>query len=187
MTIVRLTALTACVGLLAACQPDAGAAPEFTLDGTELVPVETGNPADPAEQSLAAICSNDGIETDALVEAVNAVRGAEGKVILDGNAKLDKVAQSHACDMVSMGRATVAGSNSSNIVDRARSVDYPTCGVIQLVSVGGSASSVVAAWMQSPPHREQLLGDLSDEIGAGVTIGPDGRRWWSLVVGDNCR
>ncbi|WP_299839137.1 CAP domain-containing protein [uncultured Paracoccus sp.] len=187
MTLIRLTALTACAALLAACQPGGGAdAPSLSLEGADLVPLETGVAVDPAQEALAPSCSNDGIDSAAMVEAVNAVRAAEGKVILKPESRLDKVAQSHACDVTRIGKPTVAGSNGSSIVDRARSVNYPTCGVIQLVAVGGSASEVISRWMGSPPHREQLLGDLSDDVGAGVTLGPDGRRWWSLVIGDSC-
>lgn len=187
MTLTRLTALSACAALLAACQPGGGAnPPSFSLEGSDLVPTETGIPADPAQEALALSCSNDGINAGAMVDAVNAVRGAEGKVILTAERRLDGVAQSHACDVTRIGRPTVAGSNGSSIVDRARAVNYPTCGVIQLVAVGGSASEVVSRWMGSPAHREQLLGDLSDDVGAGVTLGPDGRRWWGLVIGDNC-
>lgn len=187
MTPIRLTALSACAAMLAACQPGGGAnPPSFSLEGSDLIPVESSIPAEPAQEALALSCSNDGINAGAMVEAVNAVRGAEGKVILAAENRLDGVAQSHACDVVRIGKPTVAGSNGSSIVDRARAVDYPTCGVIQLVAVGGSASEVVSRWMGSGPHREQLLGDLSDDVGAGVTLGPDGRRWWSLVIGDNC-
>lgn len=187
MTPIRLTALTACAALLAACQPGGfGTSPTLSLEPTDLAPIETGTPADPAQETLAPSCSNDGIESSAMVEAVNAVRAAEGKVILKPESRLDGVAQSHACDVTRIGQPTVAGSNGSSVVDRARSVNYPTCGVIQLVAVGGSASEVIGRWMNSPPHREQLLGDLSDDVGAGVTLGPDGRRWWSLVIGDNC-
>lgn len=183
----RLIALSVCATLMAACQPGGGVSVAgFSLEGRELIPVETGSPAHPAQETLAASCSHDGINAGAMVEAVNAVRGSDGKVILSAESRLDDVAQSHACDMVRSGKATVAGSNGSSIVDRSRAVGYPTCGVIQLVAVGGSASEVVSRWMASPPHREQLLGDLSDDVGAGVTLGPDGRRWWSLVIGDNC-
>lgn len=181
----RLSALMASAALLAGCQSVVDL-PNATLEARDLVPYEIGTSVPPPAEPLAAMCSNEGIDASAMVEAVNAVRGAEGKVILTPETRLDGVAQSHACDVAGIGRPTVAGSNGSSIVDRARAANYPTCGVIQLVAVGGSAEEVIARWMGSPPHREQLLGDLSDDVGAGVTRGPDGRRWWSLVIGDNC-
>ncbi|MCQ0971722.1 CAP domain-containing protein [Paracoccus sp. TK19116] len=182
------------VAALSACEQSSVMVdePGYVLDGVELaevegVQVETGVPVPPASQSLAASCTADAAGANALADAINAARSVEGKVLLDRNETLDGVAQSHACDMVRMGQATVAGSNGSNVVDRARAVGYPTCGVIQLAQVGGSPTGIVNAWLNSPPHREQVLGQLSDEIGVGVTTGADGRQWWSVVMGDNCR
>ncbi|MDO5613490.1 MAG: CAP domain-containing protein [Paracoccus sp. (in: a-proteobacteria)] len=119
--------------------------------------------------------------------ALNAARQVEGKTILRNHANLSAIAQNHACDMARMGQGTVAGSDGSNIVERARAVSYPTCGVVQLVTVGGTPTQVVNRWLASKPHREQVLGQLSTDIGAGVTIGPDGRQWWSVVMGHDCR
>ena len=143
-------------------------------------------PTAPAEQALAASCTGDPALSAQMVQAVNAARAAEGKTVLDPNAKLDQIAQSHACDTAAMGRATVAGSNGSNVVDRARAVDYPTCGVVQLVSVGGTPTGVVSGWLASIPHRDELLGQPSEQVGAGVTRGADGRLWWSVVMGERC-
>ena len=175
--------------LLAACQPSTQAAPldpAVAMDAAKTAPGASGTPADPARQSLEATCSGNQPGARGMEEAVNAVRGVEGKVILAENAKLMEIAQSHACDAARMGRAQVEGSNGSSVVDRARAVGYPTCGVVQLVSVGGDPVSVVNGWMRSGPHREQILGQNSTDIGAGVTTGPDGRQWWSVVLGHNC-
>ena len=175
--------------VLAGCQPatTAGTVGEFSLEGADLVAVETGVPADPAEQSLAPGCTGNAALAAAMSDAVNAARGIEGKVILSGSEVLTQVAQSHACDVARMGQATVAGSNGSNVVDRARAVNYPTCGVVQLVSAGVDPTAIVNGWLASKPHRVQVLGQLSDEIGVGTAPGPGGRIWYSVVIGDNCR
>ncbi|MDO5631510.1 MAG: CAP domain-containing protein [Paracoccus sp. (in: a-proteobacteria)] len=137
--------------------------------------------------TTAAQCLADPVQSQEMETALNAARQVEGKTILRTHAKLAGIAQSHACDMARMGQATVAGSDGSNIVERARAVSYPTCGVVQLVTTGGTPTEVVNRWLASQPHREQVLGQLSTDIGAGVTIGPDGRRWWSVVMGYDCR
>jgi len=168
-----------CLVMLAACEPG-------NRVSAETDPLGAGDTAVPADQALAAMCSGDAGQQAAMADAVNAARAAQGKIVLAPNAKLNQIAQSHACDVAAMGRATVAGSNGSNVVDRARAVDYPTCGVAQLVSIGGSPSGVVAGWLGSEPHRVELLGQSSDEVGAGAARGPDGRLWWSVVLGDDC-
>ncbi len=171
----RMVVLSVAVSLLAACEQQE----PLGLDNAVLVEPESLI-VDPLN------CVGDEVQTDALVDAVNDVREQQAKEFLKPNKKLHKIAQAHACDMALTGRASVAGSDGSSIVDRARRGGYPPCGVIQMVSVGGQPYGLVEAGMRSPPHREQLLGDLSDAIGAGVATSPDGRRWWSLVIGDSC-
>ena len=144
-------------------------------------------PQAPADQALAAECSGDMDAGQHLSAGVNAARAVEGKNALAPNAELDRIALSHACDMARMGRADVAGSNGSNVVDRARSVGYPTCGVVQLVGAGGTPEGTVNAWLIPGPQREQVLGQLSYQIGSGVARGADGRLWHSTVLGNNCR
>lgn len=165
--------------LLGACGPTGA-----VLDPTGAA---TGQPVPPAEQSLAVICSGDPALQQQMSEAVNAARAQEGKTILGLNASLTEIAQSHACDIAATGRATVAGSNGSSVVDRARAVGYPTCGVVQMVSPGGMPAGIVGGWLGSKPHRDEVLGQLSEEIGSGVARGPDGRMWWSVVLGNDCR
>lgn len=128
----------------------------------------------------------DPADSQTMVEAVNAARGAQGKTILKNNVQLTEIAQRHACDIAATGQPSVAGSRGSNVVDRARAVGYPTCSVAQLVAVGGTAEGTVASWLVSLPHRAELLGQTSDEIGVGITRDASGRAWWSVVLGEDC-
>lgn len=140
----------------------------------------------PPEQALTNMCLGDSALTQRLADAVNAAREGEGKTVLARNATLDQIAQSHACDMAMRGQATVAGSNGSNVVDRARAVDYPTCGLVQLVGTGASPEALVNSWLRSQPHRVELLGQPSVEIGTGAMQGPKGQIYWSVVQGEKC-
>ncbi|WP_410216952.1 CAP domain-containing protein [Paracoccus sp. (in: a-proteobacteria)] len=141
----------------------------------------------PVEEALAAQCSGDATLSARLSASVNAARSAEGKTVLEQNALLDQIALAHACDMAQMGRADVAGSNGSNVVDRARAVGYPTCGVAQLVGTAGTPEGAVATWLSATPQREQVMGQLSYQVGAGTVRGSDGRLWHSAVLGNNCQ
>lgn len=169
-TAAALVALTACTG------------PATGLDG-----LLTADPQPPVEQALAAQCQGDAQAGAAIAASVNATRLAEGKTELAADERLNRIALSHACDMAQRGRLDVAGSNGSNVVDRARAVDYPTCGVVQLVGRGVGPTAVVANWMAQPPQREQVLGQLSYQIGSGAVRGGDGQLWYSVVLGNNCR
>lgn len=132
-------------------------------------------------------CGGDPAMQQAMVDATNQLRATQEKTVLEVDDRLVRIAQSHACDIAARQQPSVAGADGSNIVDRARSVDFPTCGVAQLVAVGSGAQEVTQRWMQSDPHRVELLGQDPDKIGAGAARGPDGRIWWSLVLGDDCR
>lgn len=173
MMIRTLTAVTG-LAALSACTPPGGLGPDPAVEA-------------PVEQALAAECSGDAAQAAQMATSVNATRAAEGKTGLASDARLDQIALSHACDMARGGRLDVAGSNGSNVVDRARAVGYPTCGVVQLVGQGSSAMAVLGSWMALPPQREQVLGQLSYQIGSGVARGADGRLWHSTVLGNNCR
>lgn len=162
-----------CFGVLASCQmtgilPDAGAqGPEMHLS--------------------AASCPADSGAILALTEAVNAIREAEAKTLLKPDPLLAQIAQSHACDMAMTRRLDVAGSDGTNVVDRARAAGFRTCGVVQMVSDAASPVGVIDKWMRQAAAREQLLGQSIDRIGGGLAIGADGRQYWSLVMGENCR
>lgn len=169
-------------------RPALAAASLFALTACQgvTIPAMTA-PTPPVEQALATECRGDEQAGMRLSQSVNAARLAEGKRDLATDARLDRIALAHACDMARTGRADVAGSNGSNVVDRARSVGYPTCGVVQLVGTGAGPEAVVGAWLVPGPQREQVLGQLSYQIGSGVARGADGRMWHSTVLGNNCR
>ncbi|MBK4216331.1 CAP domain-containing protein [Paracoccus caeni] len=170
---IRKTAVIALISVvaIAGCGRDRGAFPQ----GEALV------------AGGGAVCAADPLLPSAMVDAVNAARAGQGKSLLKPDERLSGIAQSHACDIASHNRASVEGSDGSGVVDRARAARYPTCGVAQLVSVGGSADAAVSRWLASGPHRDELLAQTPVDIGAGVVRGPDGRLWWSLVLGENCR
>lgn len=176
MSIRIATTIGLCLGLAACAEPSA------TVPG-----LGAPAPNPPAEQALAAECVGDAAEAAQMLASVNATRAAEGKALLEQDDRLMRIAQSHACDMARRGRLDVAGSNGSNVVDRARAVDYPTCGVVQLVGRNVSAPAVVSDWMRQGPQREQVLGQLSFQIGAGAVRSAGGQVWHSVVLGNNCR
>jgi uncharacterized protein YkwD len=172
------------VAALAACQP--GGRLDARVDA-EIGAMQGETPhMPPPEQALTNMCLGDSALTQRLADAVNAARSGQGKTVLAANDKLGEIAQSHACDMAMRGQVTVAGSNGSNVVDRARAVGYPTCGLVQLVGMGGSPEALIESWLRSQPHRDELLGQPSAEIGAGAMQGPNAQIYWSVVQGEKC-
>lgn len=160
------------------------------LAGCQQGPIlfHAGNrPAAQVHEAPSFRCADDPAIAVQLDAAVNAARRAEGKTVLDSDPLLGRIAQSHACDMATMGRLSVEGSDGSSVVDRARAVRYPACGVVQLVWRGGSAAGAVANWLARDAQRIELLGQPSRQIGSGFAVGADGAGYHSVVLGDDCR
>ncbi|MTD99187.1 hypothetical protein GIY56_02670 [Paracoccus sp. YIM 132242] len=175
MPTFRALVAAASLSALAACQ-----------QGVDLT-MPWGQPEPPAEEALASTCQGSPASAAPLDAAVNAAREAEGKTLLDSAPLLARIAQSHACDMAALGRVDVEGSNGSSVVDRARAVGYPTCGVVQLVWRGGGPADAVANWLAREAQRTELLGQTSRQVGSGQATGADGVAYYSVVLGDDCR
>ena len=176
MSPFRILAATLSLAAVAACQQGIRTAMPWE---TPTVP--------PAEESLAAQCAGDPAIAAQLDGAVNAARGSQGKTPLAPAPLLAQIAHSHACDMAGRGRVDVEGSYGSSVVDRARAVGYPVCGVVQLVGRGGSPEDAVARWLAAEAQRTELLGQASRQIGSGHAVGADGTAYYSVVLGDDCR
>lgn len=149
-----------------------------------------GQPADqpaPAERpSLGA-----GVPADALgslraeaLALVNRDREAAGRLPLAADPRLDAAAQVHAADMLErsylahvspegrtpMDRFVAAGGSSS----RAVAENIATCRSCPPPD-GAQLQRLQEGWMNSPDHRQNLLGAGFDSFGFGLAEGPDGR------------
>jgi uncharacterized protein YkwD len=45
------------------------------------------------------------------------------------------------------------------------------------------AASVVQSWMESPPHRANILGSNYEDVGVGCATDVRGVRYWALNLG----
>lgn len=142
---------------------------------------------DPAIQSLATVCAPaDPAQVTAMLTAVNAERASLGRSPLVLDERLGRAAQAHSCDMVRMGRTTVAGSNGNSVLDRARAVEYRGCGAAQnIAATGQSPESLARAWAIDRVARDNLVDQKFDDVGIGARPGPGGT-WWTLVFGERC-
>ncbi len=118
-----------------------------------------------------------------LLDEHNRVRDENGLEPLSLEPTLTRAARLHAQDMRAMGSMQHEGSDGSKVGDRVGRLAYPFRRVGENVAVGQrSAQVVVEAWMTSPPHRKNILGDY-DQMGAGVARDDDGRPYWCVVFG----
>jgi uncharacterized protein YkwD len=120
---------------------------------------------------------------DDLLAAHNKVRAAEDLPPLKANARLTEAARAHARDMAEHDKLSHDGSDGSDPPDRIKRAKYHYQEVGENVASGQeSVGEVMRTWIESPPHRKNILGDFK-EMGGAVAKGPDGKEYWCVDFG----
>lgn len=111
---------------------------------------------------------------------VNRTRDAYGLSLLRANPQLETSAARHSNDMVQNRFFSHYGSGGSTLGVRVARTGYLTRAGAYLIGedigggvgrVSGSPQAVFRAWMNSPPHRANILDPAFDDIGVGVARG----------------
>lgn len=119
----------------------------------------------------------------ALIAAHNKERAERKLPPLVAEPRLTAAAKAHAADMASHKKMAHEGSDGSAPADRVRREGYTYLKTGENVAEGQeSVESVMDAWMNSPHHRENILGDFT-EVGVGRVDGPDGMAYWCVDFG----
>lgn len=104
-----------------------------------------------------------------VVELVNAERGKAGCSPVKVNTALTEAAQNHSEDMASSGNMSHTGSDGSSPADRITRAGYSWSTYGENVAHGYSTpEQVMAGWMSSPGHKENILKCGFEEIGVGL-------------------
>ncbi|MYS81476.1 sigma-70 family RNA polymerase sigma factor [Embleya scabrispora] len=165
---------------------DAASAPSVS-PATEPPPATAPSTAPPPSTEPAATRSTASADPRprlerAVVDLVNAARAEHGCAPVRVDDRLRSAARKHSDDMLARrfydhlnpdgvradGRITAAGyrwRQWGENLDRGRS----------------DASHVVAQWLASPIHRDNILDCGYTDIGVGATVGPGGTTWWTQV------
>ncbi len=110
--------------------------------------------------------------TAAIIQLVNNERVSKGLKPLKENPSLVKAAQARAQLLASEGvlvhTSATAGQPWPTL--QAAGYNYSSAGE-NLASIPPATMEVIPAWMNSAPHRANVLGDYK-EIGIGVAVGP---------------
>jgi uncharacterized protein YkwD len=110
---------------------------------------------------------------------VNVERARHGLPALRSNQELNLAADRHGADMVARGYFAHVSPEGASVADRARASGY--LGGSQDWALGedigwgtggeSTPESIVAAFMNSPPHRRVILDRDFRQIGVGVVTG----------------
>lgn len=133
-------------------------------------------PAVPAGQKVTDLAAE-------VLREVNVRRGAHGLAPLEPDARLTSAARAHAADLARSGRLSHTGSDGSNIGRRIGQEGYRGCLMAENIARGHpDAAAVVQGWMDSPPHRRNILRNGVTQFGAAHATG----RIWVLVLARPC-
>lgn len=120
---------------------------------------------------------------ESLLAAHNKVRAEEKQPPLKLNVRLNEAAKAHARDMAEHGKLTHEGTDRSAPPDRIKRTGYvyKRCG--ENVADGqDDVGSAMRAWLESPPHRKNILGDFT-EMGGAMVKSADGTAYWCVDFG----
>ncbi|MFE9926546.1 CAP domain-containing protein [Streptomyces sp. NPDC005774] len=116
-----------------------------------------------------------------VVEIVNAERGKAGCSPVKVNTTLTAAAQKHSEDMAASGSMSHTGSDGSSPDDRITRAGYSWSTYGENVAYGYSTpEQVMAGWMASPGHKENILNCAFKEIGVGLAQPGD---YWTQDFG----
>jgi uncharacterized protein YkwD len=111
-----------------------------------------------------------------LFNALNYDRAANGLPRLTWSPKLANQAGSWAHQMANAG--TLYHQNLSALIGSPTYAGFRTLGENIFVGSGGmSANQVEGSWMNSAPHRANILSGAFNIVGVGYYRSPDGRIW----------
>lgn len=107
-----------------------------------------------------------------MLAEVNALRRKAGAPELRMNAALQKAAQAHAQDMLERGFFAHKSPGNTTVRERATKAGYKWRNIGENIAEGQkSVDEVVATWMDSPGHRQNMLEPKFREIGIGLVTG----------------
>jgi hypothetical protein len=103
-----------------------------------------------------------------LFESANHARAARGLAPLKWSNTLARAAHQHALRMAAQNTLSHQFPGEPGMVERASQAGARFGSLAENVAVGPSAESVHQQWMNSPPHRANLLDAKLDSVGIAV-------------------
>ena len=118
---------------------------------------------------------------------VNEERKKQGRGELTYNIQLEKTAQMHAEDMVNRNFFAHVNPDGIDVMERVKTYKYDQRDVGENIALGQETpEKVMENWMNSPPHRENLLKANFTEMGVGIIENPEEGYSWVQVFGKPC-
>ena len=156
---------------LAACS-----GPPTRLRADARAPQDPDGEAPPTAEEIAA-------QKEKVFALHNELRAKEKLNSLENSPKLTRAAQRHADDMAKHKKMGHTGSDGTAPADRVVDAGYKyrRCG--ENVAFGRwTPERLMKGWMDSPPHKKNILGSYS-QIGVACATAEDGTSYWCVTFG----
>lgn len=125
---------------------------------------------------------NDDVSTR-VVELMNATRAGSRLTPLAIEPRLQRAARSHSQQEAARGRMAHSGIGDGTPEDRVNAAGYPWAALAENVAWGQpDEPAVMNEWINSPPHYQNIMGPYI-HVGVGMSIGADGRPYWTATFG----
>ena len=121
-------------------------------------------------------------EEQKIFELTNKTREKEKLRPLKLNAVLVKVARGHSANMAKQEKMDHE-LDGKNPTQRVKDAGYTPAGVGENVGEtnGDMPEKIFQMWMDSPPHKENILRDKFEEIGVGIARNANGEIYYTQV------
>lgn len=118
------------------------------------------------------------------VDAVNAVRQAQGLQPVQLSPQLNAAAKTHANDIAQQNRPWHFGSDGSNPIERVARSGYAGRMLAENISeTFESDTETLEAWLRDPVTRKGILDPNARNIGIAWQQEGNGKIWWVQVLG----
>jgi len=118
-----------------------------------------------------------------VIELHNEERARQKRPSLAVNPRLQKAATRHARDMADRKKMAHKGSDGSSPMDRIKQAGYSYQRAGENIAYGRfRPERLMQGWMDSPPHKKNILGSYS-QIGVACAIAEDGTSYWCVTFG----
>ena len=135
---------------------------------------------------VAPVISGGGEDDDfeqQVLDLVNAERAKEGLQPLIYNPLLDQAAGGHATHMGQVGQMAHEGIGNGTPGDRIRATGVRNAWGENVAKGQRTPQQVVAEWMNSPKHRENIMDPTFTKLGVEQVTGADGQNYWAQEFG----
>jgi uncharacterized protein YkwD len=118
-----------------------------------------------------------------VITLVNQQRAKVGCVALRYDVRLRTAAYNHSVDMAAHNYFDHTGSDGSTFVTRVQAAGYSAALGENIAWGWRTPADVMNAWMNSAPHKANILNCAARAIGVGMAKKADGTPYWTQEFG----